>query len=130
LIIRKLRDNRAQEDVRYDDLPEKLVKRTTTVDYTDDSSFQNHRYKVAEYEAGTEPVQGKYIKDVTKYKGSVDEAPIQIYSVENGEPVIDEERLIHEIYQEYGEGRVNVYKFGGNPPIESIFENKFIKKVL
>lgn len=43
--------------------------------------------------------------------------------------MVDKERLVHQLLQEYGEGRINVYRFGGTPPYESVFERRFIEVV-
>jgi len=81
------------------------------------------------YTGGSLPISDSYVKDVTKFKGSLSDCPVDIYeAVEEGVEV-NKERLVHQLVERWGEGRFNVFKLGGNPPRESIFENHFIKTV-
>lgn len=128
MIIRKLRDNKKQKDVTVGDVPKSKFSSIEKVVYQDES-YRRHRYKLYSYPVGTKLVDGDYVKDVNKFKGSFSDAPIQVYSREGSEIVVDRSYLVHQLAGLYGEGRLNVYKFGGQPPYESIFERKFIEVI-
>jgi hypothetical protein len=127
IIIRKLRNNRKQEDVTASDVPNSYF--TTIDDISYSENYREYRYRLYRYVGGSLLIRDDYVKDVTKFKGDLSECPVDIYeSVETGIEV-NRDRLVHQLVENWGEGRFNVFKIGGNPPRESIFENQFIKKI-
>ena len=125
-MIRKLRNNRKQKDLQVSDIPRSAFTGIETMSYRD-PNHRNHRYRLFRYPSGATPVDDDYVKDVTKFKGDISDCPVDIYESTKNGVQINTERLVHQLVDLYGEGRINVFKLGGNPPRESIFENQFIK---
>ena len=128
LIIRKLRNGKKQKDVTVDDVPRGRFDSIREIEYNDDK-HRKHRYRLYEYLPGTTLVDSKYVKDATKFKGRVEESPVEIYSKEGDQTVVDLDRLVHQLVQEFGEGRINVFSIGGTPPYESIFQRRFVEVI-
>jgi hypothetical protein len=121
LEIRKFRDNKKDEAVTVDDVPKSRFNGIEEVEYTDER-YRRHRYRVYRYPQGSKPVKGQYKGFVTKYTGSFEEAPVNAFAREDGEIVVDEGQLVHQLVEEYGEGQFYVYRFGGNPNQETLFK--------
>jgi len=128
LIIKKLRDNKKQKAVTVDDVPKGRFDSVTEVSFIDEK-YRKHRYRLYEYLPSTTLVESDYVKDVTKFNGPIEDSPVDIYSQEDGETVVDLDRLVHQVVQEFGEGRINVYKIGGTPSYESVFQRRFIEEI-
>jgi len=93
------------------------------------ADYSQHRYRLYRYPGGSLPIEDDYVKDVTKFKGDLSECPVDIYESTGEGLEVNRERLVHQLVEKWGEGRFNVYKFGGKPAYESIFENHFIKTI-
>lgn len=90
--------------------------------------YEGNTYVIYSYNPPKELVRGKYIKDRNLYRDGFDEAPITVFVNKGGDRVVDEGFIAHQLFEEYGEGRYQVWKQGGNPPQERYFKNKFIVK--
>jgi hypothetical protein len=103
--------------VKFRDLDRSMLKqKNETVEFT-----------LYSYEPNSNPAgSSDQLLRKTMYNGSFKDAPIELFNNDQGSLVVDEMDLANELFEEYGEGVYSVYKFGGNPPKESYFENKVI----
>lgn len=128
LLIKKLRDNKKQKDITVEDAPKSRFSGVEEVSYRDDS-YRCHSYRLYSYPKNTELVSGQYKRYVTKYKGSREDAPIDLFAREGDEVVVERDRLVHQLVQLYGEGAFYVYKFGGTPHYNTFLKRTFIEVV-
>lgn len=122
LRIQQLYDYGKDRPVKFKDVDSSKFEKEYTVNH-DGSVF-----KVYSYNPPKELVKGKYIKDKNHFNGDYEDAPIDILVNEGGDVVEDEAHIVNELYNEYGEGRFQVWKQGGRPPQQRHFKNKFIVK--
>lgn len=123
LIIRKLKYKKDYSDVRMIDTNKDNFKQIT------DFNYKGVNYRLAEYEKYSNPVKSRRLTYVTKFKGSVEDLPFKLFDYNDGEKVVNEKKLSARLANAYGPGQYNVFKFGGNPPKEDYFKNRFIEKL-
>jgi hypothetical protein len=123
LIIRKLKYKENDSAVRMIDTEKENFEDVS------DFEFEGRNYRIAKYETRSNPVKSHRLTYETVYKGSIEDSPVQIFDYEDGKVFVDQEKVSARLADKYGPGQYNVFKFGGNPPKEDYFKNRFIEKI-
>lgn len=122
LIIKKLHDAKKQRPVTIDDVDK------DGFESVEDLQYRGNNYRVYRYKPNKKLVEGDYIKSKILYKGSINDAPITIFTNDVGQLTVKQDSLVDELYKVWGQGQYRVYKFGGTPRVENFFKNRFITK--
>ena len=122
LRIQQLYDFEEDKPVRFEDVDVSKFDESYVVDYN------GSKYRVYSYNPPKELVKGRDIKEKNHFNGEYDDAPIDVLVNDEGDVSVNEGFITHQLYKNYGEGRFQVWKQGGNPPQERYFKNKFIVK--
>lgn len=120
LIIRQLTLKENWRPAKYDDFPKSSLNYETETE-----DLELYRYEPKSY-----PLSKRKIVQTRKYRGSIENAPIEVFKSTDSGAVKDQKFIAKQLYEEYGPGRFNVFIFGGNPPRESVFENTVIREKL
>lgn len=119
LIIQKLVDGKKKGPVTMEDVDRSKVE----------EEFDTEKVKVYRYDSYSHPAgYSKKINRKVVYNGSIEEVPVKIWKKKGSQLLVDKENLAEELAENYGSGQYSVFKFGGNPPKEPYFENRFIEK--
>lgn len=118
LIIRQLRRKSDYRPVSFNDFPSDSLE---WVDSTD---------KVVIYtvEPGSKPIPENKVYSEDVYNDDVDSAPIDVFVNDDGDVDKDRREVAEQIFDTYGEGKYNVFIFGGAPCYESVFDKPVVIK--
>jgi hypothetical protein len=102
LRIQQLYDYGKDRPVRFSDVNKGKFEESYTVEY------ESNNYRVYRYTPPKELASGKYVKDKNHFNGDFSDAPITVFVNKNGDRVINEAYLVHQLHEKYGEGRFQV----------------------
>lgn len=122
-MVKKLWNYRKNEAVTVEDIPTDEFSKVETVEYRGD------KYRVYVYEGSSKLIEDDYVRSKYVYKGDLEDAPLNMFVESDGTVYVNDERVVNDLYENYGEGQYRVYSFGGDKRIENFFKNRFIKKV-
>lgn len=123
LIIRKLKHKEDYSSVTLDEADRRRISDVEVVEEN------GSKYRVASYDVYSRPVDSHRLTYVEKYNGGIEESPVTVFTNRGGQLVVNKNKLAVDLQRKWGDGQYSVFKFGGNPPKESYFENRFIEKI-
>jgi len=121
--IRKLYDAKKKRAVEMKDVDKEKFESSKIVE------FKGNKYRIWKNNPNQKIVEGDYIHDRNVFSGKYEEMPIEIFKNVGGHLKVNEAFITHNLYEKYGSGHYKVFKFGGNPPKEDYFKNRFIEKI-
>jgi len=123
LMIKRLHDYKKQRSVKVSDIGEERFSDSKVVDY------RGNKYNVYEYGANEKFIDNDHVHSKILFKGDIEDSPVSLFTNKDGQLTVNQPSLVDELYKTWGNGQYRVYKFGGNPPTENFFKNRFIEKI-
>lgn len=116
LIVRQLKKKSDYSPVSYNDFPRESLEL--------EDSFEN--LELYTYTPGSNPIPKNQVYSEDVYNDSINDAPIDVFFNKDGDLNKDSREIARQIFDTYGEGRYNVFIFGGNPPREPVFDKPIV----
>jgi len=128
-MVRQLFDNKKQRPVTIEDVEEAtgVEEKYEYLDELDEVSYNGNTFRL--YTHRRHPFHSDYIKLRNRMKQKIPPENMRLYRWVDDKRVVYRERAVWELWRRWKEGCYNVYRIGGQPPMEYVFKKTWIQKI-